>query len=353
MTVRLVPTAITLRTCGKTFADGTRAVAPLDLAIAAGETVVILGPSGCGKTTTLRLIAGLEQPDAGGKVMFGDDDVTAIPIDRRNIGMVFQAYALFPNFNVLDNIAYGLRVRGVAKAERHARARELMAMMRLDALAQRRVDQLSGGQKQRVALARALIIEPRAMLLDEALTALDAKLRDTLRVEINALLRRLGITTIYVTHDQAEAMSLGDRIIVMEGGEIAQVGTPYEIYHAPATRFVADFIGTMNAIAGRVSGGDFVCAAGAIKGVRLPADCTEILFRPEAVSIAPPGAAALTGKVAATFFLGDRTRLMVDEIGPKPLMVETSGFCRLAVGETVSLAVNADAVMTLPGGAKA
>jgi putative spermidine/putrescine transport system ATP-binding protein len=314
---------------------------------------VILGPSGCGKTTTLRLIAGLETPDAGGAVLFGDEDVTAIPIERRNIGMVFQAYALFPNFNVLDNIAYGLRVRGVAKAERHARARELMAMMRLDTLAERRVDQLSGGQKQRVALARALIIEPRAMLLDEALTALDAKLRDTLRVEINALLRRLKITTIYVTHDQTEAMSLGDRIIVMEGGKIAQIGTPYEIYHAPATRFVADFIGTMNSIAGRVSDGDFVCAAGAIKGVALPGDCTEILFRPEAVSLASPGAAALIGKVAATFFLGDRTRLMVDEIGQRPLVLETSGFCRLAVGDPVTLSVRPEGVMGVPGGGRA
>jgi len=260
---------------------------------------------------------------------------------------VFQSYALFPNFNVLDNIAYGLRVRGVPKEQRHARAHELMAMMRLDALAARRVDQLSGGQKQRVALARALIIEPRALLLDEALTALDAKLRDTLRVEINALLRRLGITTVYVTHDQSEAMSLGDRIIVMEGGRVAQVGTPYDIYHSPATRFVADFIGTMNRITGAVKDGHFVCDAGRIADPALRADCTEIFFRPEAVAIAAPGEAALTGKIAATFFLGDRTRLMVEGIGPKPLVVETTGFCALAAGDSVSLSVKSGSVMML------
>jgi putative spermidine/putrescine transport system ATP-binding protein len=347
MTVRLVPTAITLRDCSKTFDDGTRALGPVDIAIAAGETVVILGPSGCGKTTTLRLIAGLEVPDRGGRVLFGDDDVTDIPIDRRNIGMVFQNYALFPNYNVLDNIAYGLRVRGVPKEQRHARARELMAMMRLDALAERRVDQLSGGQKQRVALARALIIEPRALLLDEALTALDAKLRETLRVEINALLRRLGITTVYVTHDQAEAMSLGDRIIVMEGGKVAQSGTPHEVYRSPATRFVADFIGTMNWIVGSVREGHFVCDAGRIDGVTLPSDCTEVFFRPEAVAIAQTGEPALSGRVAATFFLGDRTRLLVEGIGPKPLVVETMGACALAAGDAVLLTVRPDAVMAL------
>ncbi|HQS08150.1 MAG TPA: ABC transporter ATP-binding protein, partial [Xanthobacteraceae bacterium] len=195
--------AITLARCAKTFADGTRALEPLDLSIASGETLVLLGPSGCGKTTTLRIIAGLEAPDAGGTVTFDGADVTALPIEKRNVGMVFQSYALFPNMNVVENVSYGLRVRGVAKAERLKRAAEVLEMMRIDALATRRIDQLSGGQRQRVALARALAVRPRAILLDEPLTALDAALREHLRTEIDALLRSLAITAIYVTHDQA------------------------------------------------------------------------------------------------------------------------------------------------------
>lgn len=347
MMPRLVPTSIHLRDCSKTFAGGARVVGPIDIEIAAGETVVLLGPSGCGKTTTLRIMAGLESPDSGGKVFFGNDDVTTIPIERRNVGMVFQSYALFPNLDVLDNIAYGLRVRGVGKEQRHQRARELMTMMRLDALAERRVDQLSGGQKQRVALARALIIEPRAMLLDEALTALDAKLRDTLRIEINALLRRLGITTVYVTHDQAEAMSLGDRIIVMDRGVVVQIGTPREIYCNPMTRFVADFIGTMNRIPGEVRDGHFVCDAGRIACKALPPECREIFFRPEAVTLVDPGEATLTGTIAARFFLGDRTRLLVEGLGPKPVVVETAGSCALATGDNVALSIRPDAVLVL------
>ena len=347
MIPKLTPASIHLRHCSKTFGGGVRAVGPVDIEIAAGETVVLLGPSGCGKTTTLRIIAGLESPDPGGTVMFGNDDVTTIPIERRNIGMVFQSYALFPNLDVLDNIAYGLRVRGIDKEQRHKRARELMAMMRLDALAERRIDQLSGGQKQRVALARALIIEPRAMLLDEALTALDAKLRDTLRVEINTLLRRLGITTVYVTHDQSEAMSLGDRIVVMDGGVIAQVGTPREIYRKPATRFVADFIGTMNQIPGEARDGHFVCGAGRFACPALPADCREIFFRPEAVTLVAPGDTALTGTIAATFFLGNRTRLLIEGLGSKPVVVETEGSCTLAAGERVALSVRPDAILFL------
>ena len=195
--------AIALRDCAKTFPDATRAVGPIDLDVAAGETLVLLGPSGCGKTTLLRIIAGLESPDSGGRVLFDGADVTALPIERRNIGMVFQSYALFPNMNVIDNVAYGLRVRGIGRLERRRQAGDVLAMMRIDELAVRRIDQLSGGQRQRVALARALAVRPRALLLDEPLTALDALLRDTLRSEIDALLRSLKITAVYVTHDQA------------------------------------------------------------------------------------------------------------------------------------------------------
>ena len=187
---------IRLVRCAKTFDDGTRALEPLDLEIRAGETVVVLGPSGCGKTTTLRIIAGLEWPDRGGRVLFGDADVTELPIERRNVGMVFQSYALFPNMDVEDNVAYGLKVRGLDRRARAERVEEMLAMMHIGELRRRRVDQLSGGQKQRVALARALAVRPRVLLLDEPLTALDAKLRDALRVEMDALLRRLGITAV-------------------------------------------------------------------------------------------------------------------------------------------------------------
>jgi putative spermidine/putrescine transport system ATP-binding protein len=220
------PISIRLERCAKTFANGTRALEPLDLTIDAGETVVLLGPSGCGKTTTLRIIAGLELPDRGGKVLFDGADVTPLTIERRNVGMVFQSYALFPNMSVARNVGYGLMIRKRPKSQIAGRVAEMLAMMRIEALADRSIDQLSGGQRQRVALARALAVQPRALLLDEPLTALDAKLRDVLRLEIDQLLRRLGITAIYVTHDQAEAMALGDRIVVMEHGQVAQVGRP-------------------------------------------------------------------------------------------------------------------------------
>jgi putative spermidine/putrescine transport system ATP-binding protein len=340
------PLAIRLERCGKTFADGTRALEPLDLEIGAGETMVFLGPSGCGKTTTLRIVAGLEAPDPGGRVLFDGCDVTAIPIEKREVGLVFQSYALFPNMDVRGNIGYGLRIRGVAAAERRWREDEMLAMMRIEALATRRIDQLSGGQRQRVALARALAVRPRALLLDEPLTALDAKLRDTLRVEIDALLRRLGITAVYVTHDQAEAMALGDRIVVMDHGRVAQIGRPRDIYYAPATRFVADFIGTMNRLAGRAEAGRFVTAAGTIPWPAAPPGTAEVMFRPESVRLAAADAAPLTGTVAAAFFLGDRTRLIVDCAGAE-IVVETAERREIARGAAVGLALDADALMTL------
>ena len=258
------PTPIRLRQCGKTFADGTTALQPLDLDIGAAETVVLLGPSGCGKTTTLRIIAGLEQPDDGGEVWFGDTRVTAQPIEQRGVGMVFQNYALFPNMSVAENIAYGLRVRRIDSATRKRRVDEMLEMMHLQPFADRRIDQLSGGQRQRVALARAIAVQPRVLLLDEPLTALDAKLRDALRADINQLLRSLHITAVYVTHDQAEAMALGDRIIVMDKGRIAQAGTPQDIYRAPANAFVADFIGTMNHLPGTAEAGRWRVPGGTV-----------------------------------------------------------------------------------------
>src|SRR5471032_2684516 len=218
--------SVRIESCGKTFDDGTRALEPATLDIARGETLVLLGPSGCGKATMLRIIAGLELPDAGGRVLFDGNDMTAVPIERRNVGMVFQSYALFPNMSVADNIGYGLKIRGVGRQERAARVAELVALTNITGLENRRIDQLSGGQRQRVALARAVAARPRVLLLDEPLTALDASLRERLRGELDRLLRSLSITAVYVTHDQSEAMALGDRIVVMRNGAIAQIGTP-------------------------------------------------------------------------------------------------------------------------------
>jgi len=337
-----VPLSIQLQDCAKTFADGTRVLEPLDVQIRAGETLVLLGPSGCGKTTTLRLIAGLEQPDAGGKVLFDGVDVTQQSIEARNVGMVFQSYALFPNMSVAENIGYGLRIRKLAAAAQRERVSEMLEMMRIAPLADRSIDQLSGGQRQRVALARALAVRPRALLLDEPLTALDARLRDTLRVEINQLLRRLAITTIYVTHDQAEAMALGDRIIVMSHGRVAQMGTPHEIYHQPANRYVAGFIGTMNRVQGEHRDGGFACTAGRLRWSAAQASATtELLFRPEDVTLVGSDALAdLVGTVTASLYLGDRTRLIIDVDQAQPLTMDCLARNAPPVGQSVRLQVD-------------
>src|SRR5579864_52061 len=254
--------AVHVENCTKTFGDGTHALGPVTLNVARGETLVLLGPSGCGKTTLLRIIAGLETPDPGGRVLFNKIEVTHVPIERRKVGMVFQSYALFPNMNVAENIGYGLKIRGVNGAERNARVAELVRLTGIEGLEQRRVDQLSGGQRQRVALARAVAVQPSVLLLDEPLTALDAALRERLRGELNRLLRTLGITTIYVTHDQSEAMVLGDRIVVMRKGAIAQIGTPRDIYFAPVSRFVAEFIGAANILEAAYSDGSLLFPGG-------------------------------------------------------------------------------------------
>ncbi len=274
-------TSVRLIDCAKIFPNGTRALEPTSLEIEGGATVVLLGPSGCGKTTTLRIIAGLESPDPGGRVLFDDEEVTDQPIETRNVGMVFQSYALFPNMNVEQNVAYGLKVRKTAPDEIAARVGEMLDMMDIRDLKDRKVEQLSGGQRQRVALARAIAVQPRVLLLDEPLTALDAILRERLRVEIDVLLRGLGITAVYVTHDQAEAMALGDRIVVMSHGRVTQIGTPREIYYNPANRFVADFIGTMNRIKGTVRNGVLATSAGSVPWEGGGSGEMEVLFRPE------------------------------------------------------------------------
>ena len=341
--------SVRLEHCGKTFPDGTRALQPLSLEIARGETVIFLGPSGCGKTTTLRIIAGLEKPDPGGRVLFNDDDVTQIPIEKRNVGMVFQSYALFPNMSVADNIGYSLKLRGMAAAERKSRIAELVELTGIQGLEHRAIDQLSGGQRQRVALARAVAARPRVLLLDEPLTALDASLRDRLRGELDRLLRSLHITAVYVTHDQAEAMALGDRIVVMRNGAIAQVGTPREIYFEPANRFVAEFVGAANIIEGTAAGGAIQLSGGSLQ----IADATAsgpvtAMIRPESIAIGEFDGAGLTGRVDSVSFTGDRQRLVVSGVADRPLTIDASNAITAAPGDAIGLRIPPHLVRLLP-----
>jgi putative spermidine/putrescine transport system ATP-binding protein len=341
--------AVRIENCGKTFADGTHALEPATLDIARGETLVLLGPSGCGKTTMLRIIAGLELPDAGGKVLFDGKDMTSVPIEKRNVGMVFQSYALFPNMRVADNIGYGLKIRGMPREERAKRVAELVALTNITGLENRRIDQLSGGQRQRVALARAVAIRPGILLLDEPLTALDAALRERLRGELNRLLRALGITAIYVTHDQAEAMELGDRVVVMRKGAIAQIGSPREIYFAPQSRFVAEFIGAANIIEAPVENGELVLPGGRQPvGADANLAAAVAMVRPETIAIVDAGSAPLSGTIDSVSFTGDRQRIVVSDASHKLLTVDAPNTIKAKAGERVGLVIAAEAVRLLP-----
>jgi putative spermidine/putrescine transport system ATP-binding protein len=297
----------------------------------------------------LRIIAGLEVPDAGGRVLFDDKDMTSVPIERRNVGMVFQSYALFPNMSVADNIGYGLKIRSMGREQRAARVAELVALTNISGLENRRVDQLSGGQRQRVALARAVAIRPGILLLDEPLTALDAALRDRLRGELNRLLRALGITTIYVTHDQSEAMELGDRIVVMRKGLIAQIGTPREIYFTPKNRFVAEFIGAANIIEAPVEDGHLVLPGGRQPiGGDASVKAAVAMIRPETIGIVESAGAPLTGTIDSVSFIGDRQRLVVSGASGKSLNVDAPNTIKAQAGERIGLLIAPDAVRLLP-----
>ncbi len=343
--------SISLEGVARTFPDGTRGLKPTTLAIGNGETIVFLGPSGCGKTTCLRIIAGLERPDPGGRILFDGEEVTSVEIERRNIGMVFQSYALFPNMTVEENVGYGLKVRKMPLDDRRRRVDEMLRLCGIEVLAKRRIDQLSGGQRQRVALARAVAIRPRVLLLDEPLTALDAALRERLRSELNQLFRALGITTIYVTHDQAEAMSLADRIVVMRQGRTEQIGTPREIYFEPQSRFVAEFIGAANILAAPIEGGALMLAGGS-----LPIDSVAFspramtMIRPESVQLVPAQGASCVGIVSSVSFLGDRQRVVVSGAADSNIIAEVPGITRIVAGEPVGITCDRGAIRLLPNG---
>ncbi|WP_407520855.1 ABC transporter ATP-binding protein [Methylobacterium oryzisoli] len=341
--------AVTTRGLSKTF-DGVQALRPTDLAIRAGEVVVLLGPSGCGKTTLLRLIAGLERPDGPDMIRFDGEDVSHLTVERRNVGMVFQSYALFPNMNVAENVGYGLKVRKVPRAEREAQVRHLLDLVGLAEFGARRIGQISGGQRQRVALARALAIRPRILLLDEPLAALDAVLRERLRVEIGLLLRRFGITALYVTHDQAEAMAIGDRIAVMDRGVIAQIGAPQEIYRRPVNAFVAEFVGTMNRLEGRVAGGRLSLSGEGTRArltVGGPDREAALWFRPEAAQLVA-GEAPVVARVIASTFFGATQRLVVEIVPGRPLQLDVAADLAVAPGQTVAFDIPANALIEFP-----
>jgi putative spermidine/putrescine transport system ATP-binding protein len=325
------------------------------LTLMPGELVTLLGPSGCGKTTALRLVAGLEDAD-GGRVVIGGRDVTDLPANKRDVGMVFQAYSLFPNMTARQNVAFGLRLRRIGQAERSRLAGEMLELVGLAAQAERYAHQMSGGQQQRVALARALAIRPTVLLLDEPLSALDARVRAQLRDEIRRVQLEVGITTLFVTHDQEEALAIADRVGVMRDGRLEQLGPPTEVYARPATPFVAEFVGLTNRLAGQVRDG-----AVEVRGVRLPLVQPDspngpaiALVRPEAVSLVSAGDAAtapLVGTVIATAFLGAVSRITVD-MGDGTVLAQmpTAEAVAHLAGARVRLSLRPDPVLITTGG---
>ncbi|WP_432730201.1 ABC transporter ATP-binding protein [Variovorax sp. W6] len=340
---------VDISNCAKTYADGTRGLQPTSLRVEAGEVLALLGPSGCGKTTLLRLIAGLESPDAGSRIVFGDQDVTQRPVEQRGVGMVFQSYALFPQMTVAANIGYGLRIRGVSPEEEKRSVGELVDLVRLGGLENKRPSELSGGQRQRVALARAVAVRPRVLLLDEPLAALDAKLKESLRDELAELLRRLHITAIHVTHDQQEALAIADRLAVMRAGRIVQVGHGEDLYRAPSHPFVAEFLGRVN----RLERGQEAIAQGVVRlgGTTMP--CPQawqghatLLVRPEDIEVGTPQLDWGAAVVERRTFLGDRVQLHLRAQDQPMLVADVGRDNPFGPGDTVGLRIQPERLMT-------
>ena len=345
---------LTIEHLEKSFGPN-RVVKDFNLTIEKGEFISLLGPSGCGKTTVLRMVAGFETPTSGAIHIDGKDVVRLRP-NQRSIGMVFQAYALFPNLTVAQNVGFGLKVNGTAKQEIQSRVEEMLSLIGLPDLGARYPFQLSGGQQQRVALARALAPRPQVLLLDEPLSALDAKIRVSLREEIRAIQQKLGITTIFVTHDQEEALSISDRIVVMHQGIADQVGTPFEIYNNPATRFVAGFVGTLNLMEAKVidaeKGVTTIGGAPVILGRPLPEGKATLAARPETIRLgrAPGKDTVLTGKITGVNFLGSVIRLRAD-VGGQVIHFDTfnaPGVPPPAPGTEVELSLSARDLLVIP-----
>jgi len=339
-------TSVLLRDLTRAF-GATRALDGLSIEMAPGELVALLGPSGCGKTTALRIVAGFETADTG-SVLVDGKDISSVPAARRDMGMVFQSYSLFPNMSALDNVSFGLRMRKIGAGERRQRAGDVLDMVGLAPQASQYPHQLSGGQQQRVALARALAIEPRVLLLDEPLSALDAKVRLQLREQIRTLQQRLGTTTLFVTHDQEEALSMADRVGVMSNGRLEQIAAPDELYSDPATAFVAEFVGVMNRIPGELQAGDQVTALGstlAVRGQRPVQTPVDVLVRPEGLrlEVVENG----NGIVTTRTFLGSVTRVGVQLSGDVAVQVDrpSAEAAALAPGASVAVSLPAQPVL--------
>jgi spermidine/putrescine ABC transporter ATP-binding subunit len=348
---------VELHGCTRDF-GAVRAVDGLELTVDEGEFLSLLGPSGCGKTTTLNLVAGFVEPTAG-RILIDGEDVTGRPPHARGLGVVFQSYALFPHLSVFENVAFGLRERRAPEAEIHRRVADALALVRLDPHGPQRPGQLSGGMQQRVALARALVYRPRVLLLDEPLAALDKKLREEMRGELREIQRSVGITTVFVTHDQTEALSLSDRIAVMNRGRIEQLAAPREIYKRPATRFVADFIGGSSLLRGRAIAPDRVELVPGLT-LRVEAEplpvgqAVDLAIRPERVGVGLRGggeadADAVGGWIVALTYLGAQTEVSVELPGGQRVLglVAEPAPTPLAVGQPVSLTFPPDAFIVL------
>jgi len=342
----------------KSFSQDTFAVQDFNLDIEKGELISFLGPSGCGKTTTLRIVAGFEIPTTG-VIRINKQDVTHIASNKRNVGMVFQSYALFPNMTVAQNIGYGLRIAKNPQEETNTRVKEMLSLVHMETFEDRYPHQLSGGQQQRVALARALAVRPKVLLLDEPLSALDAKIRVSLRSEIRSIQQELGITTIYVTHDQEEALSISNRIVVMNNAKIEQVGTPFEIYNFPQTEFVAQFVGTLNAMNSVVKeaklgmldvNGQSIKTSQKLDGCK-NGDLLQIAIRPERISLLDKEREGnvIQGKIGNVTFLGSIVRIQIT-IGNTNYSIDTFNNPNLklpAIGQDISVTFSEDAVLIL------